>query len=87
MIAFIDQEREQYGVESICRVLREALRQSTTSRRRESETPCACRRGIVQTRSCARRYDGSGRTTSESMELVRCGDSSYEKDFASLNAP
>ena len=43
MTQFIDDHRREYGVESICRVMREALRRPTTSRRRGRPIRHVCR--------------------------------------------
>jgi hypothetical protein len=85
MVKYIDDRRGEYGVESICRVIREELRLSTTSRRHARAIRPADLPEFSGMLFSARRSARSGRTTSRSMEHGRCGGNCYGTDSGLLD--
>jgi hypothetical protein len=82
MIAFIDEHREQYGVESICRVLPIAPASYYAHRRRRlspDERPERIKRDQTLREG---RSNASGTRISRCTELRRCGGSCSARVFA-----
>ena len=85
MVGFIDDHRDQYGVEPICAVL--PIAPSTYFRTRRSRPiRRAARRARSATTSCASRFSACGMPTSRSTARGRCGGSCAASRSASRTA-
>ena len=73
MVDYIDDRREVYGVELICRVLREALRRPTMKPKLRKLILQGSLRELYVTPNCERRFCDSGVTTLKFMSSAKCG--------------
>ena len=87
MTRFIDDYRREYGVESICRVVREALRLPTTSRKHAKLILRAYRLEGSETRFSGKKSSASGMRTRRCMVRARCGCGRGERATLARDAP
>ena len=85
LVAFVDEHRDDYGVEPICKVV-PTLRPRTTYRRPDKPIPAVCRYEFVVIRGYAMRSSASGMKISKSTVPVRSGYSLIVKVFKSPDA-
>jgi hypothetical protein len=82
-VSFIDQHKEEYGVEPVCSVLPIAP-QPTTSIRGAGDSLRAAQLGTSATTSCNQRFSACTRTTNSSTAPRRFGGSCDVRTSVSL---